>query len=402
MMDWGGEAQRRLQAIAGISEPGPGVTRLPFTPEHQAARGMIAGWMKAAGMDVHLDAAATLIGRKGPRDAPTFLIGSHQDTVRSGGAYDGIMGVALGCLAVERLAAEGVSLPFAVEVLAFADEEGVRFPTALLGPRALAGTYDPAVLEMTDRGGIRLADALEDAGGSAAGLAGLARTPGSVLGYLEAHIEQGPVLEAGGAAIGVVTGICGIERNAVTIHGQTGHAGTVPMKMRTDALVTAARLIAEVDAMARDTPGVLATVGSIDCAPNVVNAIPDKCSLTIEIRSADDAARRAFSSRITVLCGGLARSRATPVEVAKTYEQGAVDCDPALVSVLQAAAPDAPALPSGATHDASAMADLCPISMLFVRCRGGISHSPEEYASAEDMGAAIRAMVRFLSALESR
>jgi len=403
-MKWGREAQKRLQAIAEVSEPGPGVTRFPFTPEHSRARDMIAGWMTDAGMKVQLDTATTLIGRReGPKGAPTFLIGSHQDSVRSGGAYDGIMGIALGCLAVEKLAANHVDLPFAVEVLAFADEEGVRFPTALLGPRALAGTWDPAVLEMTDRADIRLADALDAAGGSSAALARLARAPGDVLGYLEAHIEQGPVLEVQDQAIGVVTGICGIERNTVTISGQTGHAGTVPMEMRADALVTAARLIADVEALARETEGVLATVGCIDCAPNVVNAIPSRCSLTIEIRSADDDARQSFSMRVIEVANKLAKDRSTPVALAKTYEQNASACDPRLVGKLHGAAknlaPDAPLFPSGATHDASAMADLCPIAMLFVRCKGGISHSPDEYASAEDMGVAVEVMAGFLADL---
>src|SRR6056297_1345930 len=193
-MDWGAEAERRLTEIAACSEATEGVTRLPFTPEHAAANDLIRAWMEQAGLAVHLDAAGTLVGRKaGPEGTPTLLMGSHQDSVRNGGRYDGIMGVALACLAVERLSADRAALPFGIEVLAFADEEGVRFPTALMGPRALAGTLDPGVFDLTDRDGVRLGCALAAFGGDPDGIGAAARDPATVRGFVEEHIEPGPV-----------------------------------------------------------------------------------------------------------------------------------------------------------------------------------------------------------------
>ncbi|WP_246831637.1 M20 family metallo-hydrolase [Thioclava sp. DLFJ5-1] len=404
MQDWGAVAQERLETIAKASEPGPGVTRLPFGPEHEAALEIITGWMDQAGCMVARDAAGTLIGRRaGPAGAPTLLIGSHQDSVRHGGAFDGIMGVALGCLALEALGDR--ALEFSVEVLAFADEEGVRFPTALIGPRALAGTLDPAVFEMVDKAGVSLGAALEAFGGDPEGAAALARDPATVAGYLELHIEQGPVLEAADKPLGVVTAISGIERHHVTITGEAGHAGTVPMEMRHDALLAASDLVRGVHDMARDY-GIRATVGQLDVSPNVVNAIPARVDLTIEIRAAEDPARAAMGAALSPLCAQIAEVTATQIEIEKTYAQPAQACDAGLreglaAAVRTATGAPAPELPSGATHDASAMADLCPIAMLFLRCKGGISHNPAEYAGAVDMGQAVDALAAFLAGFSS-
>ncbi|KEP71688.1 allantoate amidohydrolase [Thioclava dalianensis] len=400
MQDWGAVAAKRLEIIAKASEPGPGVTRLPFGPEHEAALEIMTEWMTAAGCNVTLDAAGTLIGRReGPAGAPTLLIGSHQDSVRLGGAFDGIMGVALGCLALEALGDQ--TLPCSVEVLAFADEEGVRFPTALIGPRALAGTLDPGVFAMQDKAGVSLGAALTSFGGDPEGTAALARDPAQIAGYLELHIEQGPVLEAADKPLGVVTAISGIERHRVTIIGEAGHAGTVPMEMRHDALLAASDLVRGVHDMAR-AHGIRATVGQLDVSPNVVNAIPARVDLTIEIRAAEDPARAAMGAALGPLCARIATATATQVEIEKTYAQPAQACDAALregltAAIRKATGEAAPELPSGATHDASAMADLCPIAMLFVRCKGGISHNPAEYASAGDMGQAVSALAAFLS-----
>lgn len=404
-MTWGDIAQSRLSDIAACSLPSDGVSRFPFTPHHAAALGVIRGWMEAAGLNVTMDAAATLVGHKdGAAGAPTFLIGSHQDTVRDGGRYDGIMGVALGCLALEKLAQDGVALPFAVEVLAFADEEGVRFPTALMGPRALAGTFQSDALALTDRDGIALRDALTQFGGCPEDLPSVARHPDDVAGYLEVHIEQGPVLEAQDTALGIVTGICGIERRSVTFTGETGHAGTVPMLGRQDALVAASDFVSQVHDRARTAGELRATIGALSLQPNVVNGIARQVDLTLEIRDLEDATRRDFADWATRLAHQIADKRNVQAAVARTYEQPAVPCDPVLMDALERAAtahcPTAPRLPSGATHDASAMADLCPIAMLFVRCKGGISHRPEEFASAADMGAAVETMAAFLQGLQ--
>ena len=403
MIHWGDIARERLELISLASEAGPGVTRLPFSEQHEAAIGIITGWMMAAGCEVHLDAAGTLVGRReGPEGAGTLLIGSHQDSVREGGCFDGIMGVALACLALEKLAQDGVELPFAVEILAFADEEGVRFPTALMGPRALAGTLDPAVFAMKDNTGQTLSDALARIGGNSEAALQLSRDSKDILGFLEVHIEQGPVLESLDAPLGVVRAISGIERHSVQILGEAGHAGTVPMALRHDALRGAARLVEAVHDLAL-RHDLRATVGALTVSPNVVNAIPSKVDLTVEIRAPDDAAREAAGAELAAICAQIARETGTEIKQSRSYAQPATACDPKLRALLARSVAQvcgqAPDLPSGATHDASAMADLCPVAMLFVRCRGGISHSPLEYASNADMGAAVEALALALVAL---
>lgn len=403
--DWGMQAARMLERIALASAPGPGVTRLPFTAEHRQAVEQITGWMQAAGLTVRMDDAGTLIGRhEGERpDAPTFLLGSHQDSVREGGAFDGIMGVALPVLALAKLRAENVSLPFAVEVLAFADEEGVRFPTALIGSRALAGTLDSSVLEMCDAEGISLTQALRDFGLDPEAVTKLARDPDRVMGFLECHIEQGPVLEAAGESLGVVSAICGIERHQVTIAGESGHAGTVPMALRRDALAAAAELVGEVERLARNTEGLLGTVGALEVRPNAVNAIPGEVRLSVELRAPEDGVRESAGRAVHDFCRALGARREVSVDIARSYAQTATRCDPALTDRLAEAARAAGGggrrMPSGATHDTSAMADLCPVALMFLRCRGGISHTPREHASAADMGRAIEAIARFLRCL---
>jgi allantoate deiminase len=403
-MTLGEIAQTRLSEIAACSVPSAGVTRLPFTPEHRLALNHIRHWMTAAGLRVHMDAAATLVGRlEGPVGSKTLLIGSHQDSVPNGGRYDGIMGVLLPCLALEALQSDGVTLPFSVEILAFADEEGVRFPTALLGPRALAGTFDSNTLDLTDQDGVTLRAALTEFGANPTQLERLARNPADILGYLETHIEQGPVLETHDAPLGVVTGICGIERNSLRFVGQTGHAGTVPMPDRRDALVAASRLIAAVADTAKATNTVRATVGAISVHPNAVNAIPETADFPLEVRSTSDEARQDFTDQMCSLGAQIARENNLAFEMEQTYVQTAVACDTGLSETLSNAVQNEGhqliTLPSGATHDASAMSDLCPIAMLFVRCKNGLSHRPDEQASAEDMNAAVGTISGFLVSL---
>jgi allantoate deiminase len=302
--DWGAIARHWLDRLAACSEPGPGVTRLPFTPEHRAALAVLRALMDEAGLTVWLDKAGTLVGRQeGAPGAPTLLMGSHQDSVREGGAYDGVMGVVLPVLVLMKLRREGVDLPFAVEVLAFADEEGVRFPTALMGPRALAGTFDMAALDMCDRDGITLRRAMEDFGLNPDALPGLKREPAQVLGWVEIHLEQGPVLEAAAQEIGIVTSICGIERHMIRLTGKAAHAGTVPMHLRRDALAGAAELALAVETQAHETNGLLATVGALQVRPGVVNAIPGEVAMTMEIRAPVDATREGAGAALTQAVG---------------------------------------------------------------------------------------------------
>ena len=398
--EFGTRAAAMIAEAAAISEPGPGVTRLPFTAEHARAAALVERWMQAAGLATRRDAAATVIGRREGRGAGTLLLGSHQDSVRAGGAYDGMMGVILPILALEAL--RDVALPFAVEVVAFADEEGVRFPTALIGPRAMAGTIDPAVFDMTDRSGTRLGDALAGFGGDPDGIGAARRARGEVLGFVETHIEQGPVLEVAGLPLGIVTAIAGIERHEVTVTGRAAHAGTVPMHLRQDALAAAAEIVTAVERLAGETADAVGTVGRLEVLPGVVNAIPGEVALSVELRSADDAARVDLRARVEAAAAAAAEARGCRLSMARTYEQPAQACDEGLRADLERAVTEAGhtprALMSGATHDASAMADLCPVAMLFLRCRGGVSHHPDEYASPADMGAAVETLRRFVLA----
>jgi allantoate deiminase len=405
--DWGALAQHWLDRLAACSEPGPGVTRLPFTPEHRAALVLLSDLMERAGLEVSLDAAGTLIGRlEGPDGAPALLFGSHQDSVREGGAYDGIMGVVLPVLALSKLRKDRVTLPFAVEVLAFADEEGVRFPTALMGPRSLAGTFDMAALDLCDPDGVTLRRAMEDFGLAPDALPNLRRDGAQVLGWVEIHLEQGPVLEAAGQSIGIVTGICGIERHMVTLTGKAAHAGTVPMHLRRDALAGAAELTLAAEALARETDGLLANVGVIQVRPGVVNAVPGEATLTLEIRAADDALREKAGAALAQAARAMALRRGLGLDISRTYVQAATPCSPQIIERLSSAAkagnrPDVPRLASGATHDTSAMAGLCPVGMLFTACRDGLSHHPDEHVSVAAMSAGIQALERFLLQFQS-
>ncbi|WP_172300332.1 M20 family metallo-hydrolase [Pseudoruegeria sp. HB172150] len=407
MTDWGTLAEQRLRDLSAISEPGPGVTRRPFTAEHRAAIDYLSDWMRQVGLTVTLDDAGTLVGRlDGPDGTGTLYTGSHQDSVREGGAYDGIMGVALPILALEKLREDGVHLPFAVEVLAFADEEGIRFPTALIGPRALAGTFDARVLDLKDNTGVTLRTALERFGLQPDNIPTLARAPETAIGFLETHIEQGPVLEAENEALGVVSTICGIERHQVTVYGRTGHAGTLPMQGRKDALVAAATLVTALNRLASETVDLRATVGELHVEPNVVNAVPREVRLTAEIRSPDDTVRESAGHALHRIVSKVAETLGLPIDVTRTYFQIAEPCDPEMIKTLCDSVREAggrgPVLPSGATHDASAMAALCPIAMLFVRCREGVSHDPSEHASAADMGQAVEAIADFLARRSAR
>ncbi|MCC5988175.1 MAG: M20 family metallo-hydrolase [Pararhodobacter sp.] len=400
--DWGALAASWIDRLAAISEPGPGVTRLPFTQEHRAVLPLLAELMESAGLAVAMDDAGTLIGRReGPAGAPTLLMGSHHDSVRQGGAYDGAMGVVLPVLALKALGEH--ALPFAVEVLAFADEEGVRFPTALMGPRALAGTFDMAALDLADDDGITLAQAMRDFGLNPDALPALKRDPAGVLGWIECHIEQGPVLEAEAEALGVVTAICGIERHSVSFTGQAAHAGTMPMEMRRDALAAAAELVLEVETRARETEGLLATVGTLKVLPGAVNAVPGGVEMNVEIRAPEDSIREQAGIALTAQAQQIAKARKLEIAMQRTYAQPATPCDKALqealVQAIRATGGRGLRLPSGATHDTSAMADLCPVALLFLACRDGVSHNPAEYCAPQTMASAVRALAELLPRL---
>jgi len=382
-------------------EPGR-LTRLTWGPAWREAVGLVHGWMEEAGLPTRLDAVGNLMGRREGRRAgtPALLLGSHLDTVIDAGRFDGVLGVLLALAAVEELEVREKRPAFALEVVAFADEEGVRFPCALTGSRAMAGTLDPAVLGLTDRDGTTLAEALRACGLDPEGLAACARRPGEILGFLEAHIEQGPVLEQEGVAVGLVEAIVGATRLEVQVEGRTGHAGTVPMRLRRDALAGAAEMVLAVERLARGTEGLVATVGRLEVLPGAVNTIPGRVRFTIDLRSPEDGERTRVLADLEARLEEIACGRGLALQVVTTHEARAVRSDPKLLDAL-ARAQARLGLPerrlvSGAGHDAMAIAAIAPVAMLFVRCREGISHDPAEYAAPADIEAALAVLVETL------
>lgn len=407
----GTRAQEMIDALAAISADGDRLTRLYLTPEHKRAAELVGTWMEQAGLSVRMDAAGTMRGslppgRPGPSGNKSLLIGSHIDTVIDGGRYDGNLGVVVGLLAIEALKARGEALPFGIELLAFGDEEGVRYPITLTSSAVAAGVFDPAALDQADRSGVTMREALTAFGGKPEALAGEAYQADSVLGYLEVHIEQGPVLERTGAPLGVVTAIASQSRHRIRIKGEAGHAGTVPMPMRRDALVAASELMVGIEAIARKDRknSLVATVGEIEALPGASNVIPAEVRLSLDVRAASDDARRDAVAAIL----SFARKTEAVRQVALTFEtvleKPVATCGPRMMAAIQEGASrvmgkPAQELLSGAGHDGLSMAHLCEYGMMFVRCRGGISHNPAEFVTVDDMGAAVEGLVEAILAL---
>ena len=403
----GAEMMARLDALAAHSEAGEGLTRRFASPEHRAAAALILGWMRDAGMAAHMDAVGNCVGRYegGAPGLPALIMGSHQDSVRNGGRYDGMLGIITPIACVAALHERGERLPFALEVFAFGDEEGVRFASSLLGSRAIAGSFDFDALERLDDDGVTMRDAMRDFGLDPDGIAACARKPEDVLGFVEVHIEQGPVLEAEGLPLGVVTGISGGDRLAVTITGLAGHAGTVPMGSRRDALTAAAECILAVERRAGSGDDTVGTVGIISAQPGAVNVIPGCAAFSIDLRSPDDALRRALVDDLKREILAICERRGVTVDIETPHAGRAAVCAPWLIEQISAAVSaegyTPRLLPSGAGHDGMAMAEMTAIGMLFVRCEGGISHNPAESITARDAGLAARVLLRFLRAFQS-
>ncbi|MEA9566567.1 allantoate amidohydrolase [Xanthomonas sp. WHRI 8932A] len=404
----GARAVARCDAlgVAPYSDTPEGLFRAWLSPAHRAAIAQVSTWMRQAGMQVRLDAAANLIGRyEGTQaDAPALLIGSHLDSVRDAGRYDGPLGILLGIECVAALHAQARRLPFAIEVIAFGDEEGSRFPASMFCSRAVAGTLDPTTLAVTDAAGIDVASALADWDLDIAHIHHAARTPGSVLAYLETHIEQGPVLEADGLPVGIVTAIAAQRRFALRFDGRAGHAGTTTMALRRDALSAAAEALLAIERIARDgSNDLVATVGKLQLAPGAVNVVPGRVECTLDVRAGDDATRDAAVRAIEQALARIGAARGIAIAINPLQTLAASPCAPTLMTRLDhavAAQGIAPRrLVSGAGHDAMTMAALCPTAMLFVRCAGGISHHPDEHVDPADAEVALAVMRHFIEHL---
>lgn len=393
----------RCDALAELTEEPGRLTRTFGTPQHRRALDLIAGWMEQAGMRCREDAAGNLIGRYEagePGGAATLMMGSHQDTVRDGGRYDGMLGIVAPISAIERLHRDGERLPFAVEVAAFTDEEGVRFQTTLLGSKAIAGTLDPSVLEARDGDDVTVAEALRAFGADPGRIEEAAYPAGSLLTFVETHIEQGPQLEGADRPLGVVTAIAGGTRLEIALEGEAGHAGTVPMNARRDAFTGAAEAALAIERHCRDDGGLVGTVGRIAVRPGAVNVIPGEAIFTADIRAPEDTRRRTAVDTLRRRIEDIAAGRGLECRIRVLYDADGCTCDPRLVEALSAAVAAEGTQPlhlySGAGHDAMAMSAIAPVGMLFVRCRDGVSHHPDESITAADADAAARTLWRFL------
>ena len=390
--------------LGAVSEEADRLTRRYGTPAMSEANRLVADWMREAGMSVRLDNIGNLIGLFGMAGAArTLLLGSHIDTVRDAGKYDGPLGVLAAIACVQMLHDAGVALPFNVEVVAFADEEGLRYHTAYLGSKALSGTFPPEYLELEDEDGIRLAQAIRDFGGDPAAVAEDARDANRLLGYCEVHIEQGPVLEVEGLPVGVVTAISGQARFEVSFRGVAGHAGTVPMAARRDALCAAADFVLEVETAGRATPELVATVGQLAVEPGASNVIPGRAQLSLDVRHSEDALRLEACRQLEAQATQIAASRGVSLDWDVVQENTPVRCSPSLSNLLGRAVEEAGVplrkLPSGAGHDAVSMSKITEVAMLFVRCKGGISHNPAESVVTEDVAVAVDVLGRFVRLL---
>jgi allantoate deiminase len=399
----GEEIVGRIDQLGAISETPDHLTRIFLTSEHRAAAELLLSWMRDAGMAAHLDAIGNVCGRYEGEvaGAACLMLGSHYDTVRDAGKWDGPLGLITAISCVGDLNRRGRRLPFAIEVTGFADEEGVRFASTLLGSRAVAGTFVESVLGSRDEAGIAMRDALTAFGLDPEHIGAAARAPAELLAYVELHIEQGPVLEGLNLPVGIVTAIAGATRLAASLTGMAGHAGTVPMPLRRDALAGAAECIVEIEEFCKtDQDGLVGTVGYIHAMPGATNVIPGQVAFTIDIRAPTDGHRKLAVADIVRRIEAIAKRRKLTLQLDVTHENRSVPCAPWLkaqiAEAVRAEGFRAFELPSGAGHDGMAMIDLADVAMIFVRCRGGISHHPDEHVATSDADAGARVLLRLI------
>ena len=422
----GEEVNERLELLGTVSDSSEHLERTFMRPAHRRAASMIREWMKDAGLVTWVDNVGNVRGRtpdfrvkgKGKAKEPALLIGSHYDTVIDGGKFDGALGIVVGIAAVKALILEqGHNLTKPVEVVAFSDEEGVRFQSTFLGSRALCGTLhsDEEAMNVRDKDGMTIVDALKGEGliENRDNISRAAADAGAFVGYLEIHIEQGPVLENAGIPLGVVSGIAGQSWLAISINGDQGHAGTVPMSLRKDPMAGAASIISGIEALCRskashDDGTLVCTVGSLKMWPGASNVIPSTVNFTVDVRSLSDATRDNVVDSIHMLTDSACEERKLSCSLSLNHWAKAISSDSKLTSMLSDSIPHVCgvdtcpstmqplSMPSGAGHDAIAIAGIAPISMLFVRCKEGKSHTPREWVDPKDVALSASVVLEFL------
>ncbi len=407
----GATVMQWAEEIGALSEDDGALTCTYLTETHQRTAQQIAQWMREAGMHVHIDAVGNVVGRYLSTDpqAKTLLTGSHYDTVRNGGKYDGREGILLPIAVVKHLHERGETLPFHFEVIGFSEEEGVRFKSTFLGSNAVTGHFDMKLLDLQDKDGVSMREVITQAGHDVAAIPQIARDPADILGYVEVHIEQGPVLLNRDLPVGIVTSIAGSSRYLVELKGVASHAGTTPMDMRKDAAAAAAEIILYVEQRCSQDQhaALVGTVGQLQVPRGSTNVIPGACQLSLDIRAAVDEVRMAavkdILGKIEEICG----RRSIDFKLEETLSAAAAPCAPWLMDQLRAATERAGVTPfelaSGAGHDAMAIAKLTDVCMLFTRCgNGGISHNPLETMTADDAEVSGQILLDFLRSFEAK
>lgn len=396
----------RVNTLAAVSEMPGCIARTYGTDAFLMGRSLVESWMKEAGLQPRTDSIGNLRGslRSSKTAAKTFVIGSHIDTVINAGKFDGPLGVLAGLDVIEYIIQSGINLPFHIELVAFCDEEGCRFHTTYLGSKVLAGSFDSAVLDSKDAEGISLRDAITRAGGHGNQVDRDAIARNDWLGYFEIHIEQGPVLYEMNVPVALVTAIAGQKRVNIVFGGEAGHAGTVPMNMRNDALTCAAEFILEVEKFAKiNTENLVATVGKLTIAHAASNVIPGEVICTLDLRSANENKLSASYDAIKNMAADICRKRNIVLEWNLIQQAGTVTCDEKmnkrLAGSIAQAGYEVVHMVSGAGHDAVPIAGVAPVNMLFVRCFKGISHNPQEDVDIQDLAAAVKVTDNFLKNL---
>jgi allantoate deiminase len=399
----------RLSELAEIGRSeGGGVTRLSFTEEERAAKDLVASYMREAGLVVREDAAGNLIGRREGRveDAPIVLTGSHVDSVRNGGNFDGPLGVLGAVEALQTMDELDVETVHPVEVVAFTDEEGARFSSGMIGSRATAGTLAPEHLANEDENGVLIEQAMRTSGLDPGRVDEAARARGSVYAYVELHIEQGGILESKNLPVGVVTGIAGPVWLRLTLVGEAAHAGTTPMNLRRDALAAAAAIIGRIELEAERTGTSVGTVGQLDLSPGGINIVPARVNFSLDLRDIDEDVRNNVEARIMHEAALLCEKRGVELETKTIQRLPPAPCSALVTDAVREACETLDlepfALASGAGHDGMHLAELCPIGMIFVRSKGGVSHNPAEYSSKDDCAAGAEVLYRTLLQLAGK
>jgi allantoate deiminase len=391
----------RCRYLAEFTEDPGQIKRTFLSPAMRYCMQAVQGWMEAAGMAVRTDAAGNLRGWYPGTGSGCLMIGSHLDTVPDGGAFDGMLGVMLGLALVEAL--EGERLPFAVEVVGFSEEEGVRFRFPFIGSRALVGRLGPDALAIEDSDGVSLQQALISFGINPLHLEDCALAK-EVAGFLEFHIEQGIVLESEDLSLGVAQAIAGQTRAEVIFTGRASHAGTTPMRLRLDAVAGAAEWMVQLEQLALNTPGLVATVGDLRTHPGAGNIVAGQLRASLDVRHADDAIRHLTVDTLLEQAGSIAKRRGLTVTSRRLMDQPAVAMDAGMCKRAMEAVHSTGTTPlamiSGAGHDAMILAERVPATMIFLRSPGGVSHHPEESVRLEDVENALAAGLTFLRNLE--